>query len=127
MLRLLAWTTTPYIGLLIFLVPPGLFVFGLLLIPLWRMAEATKTTATRGAAGELSSHRGDKILVTPATRTTRKTPPRPTGCSLRSADATWWQRSVGIHGRHLADAARIRYISTEPPAPDYPGGVLHRR
>ena len=25
-----------------------------------------------------------------------------------------WQGSVGIHGRHLADMARIRYISTDP-------------
>ena len=25
-----------------------------------------------------------------------------------------WQGSVGIHGRHLTDKARIRYISTDP-------------
>ena len=25
-----------------------------------------------------------------------------------------WQGSVGIHGHHLVDGARIRYISTDP-------------
>jgi hypothetical protein len=25
-----------------------------------------------------------------------------------------WQGSVGIHGHHLADTVRIRYVSTDP-------------
>ncbi len=47
----------PYIGLLVFLILPGIFVLGLLLIPLGIWLRRRKLRASGTAAGSLSRHR----------------------------------------------------------------------
>jgi hypothetical protein len=56
---------------------------------------------------------GDKFLVNTSYKDDEKNTPQ-TDVLLLKVGGRTWQGSVGIHGRHLADAARIRYISTDP-------------
>jgi NapC/NirT cytochrome c family, N-terminal region len=55
---------------------------------------------------------GDKFLVNTSYKDDEKNTPQ-TDVLLLKVGGHGWQGSVGIHGRHLADAARIRYISTD--------------
>ncbi len=66
---------------------------------------------------------GDKFLVNTSYKDDEKNTPQ-TDVLLLKVGGRTWQGSVGIHGHHLADNARIRYISTDPerqtiPAVDY--------
>jgi hypothetical protein len=55
---------------------------------------------------------GDKFLVNTSYKDDEKNTPQ-TDVLLLKVGGRTWQGSLGIHGRHLADAARIRYISTD--------------
>jgi hypothetical protein len=55
---------------------------------------------------------GDKFLVNTSYKDDEKNTPQ-TDVLLLKVGGRTWQGSVGIHGRHLADATRIRYISTD--------------
>jgi hypothetical protein len=56
---------------------------------------------------------GDKFLVNTSYKEDEKNTPQ-TDVLLLKVGGRTWQGSVGIHGHHLADGARIRYISTDP-------------
>ena len=56
---------------------------------------------------------GDKFLVNTSYKDDEKNTPQ-TDVLLLKVGGRTWQGSVGIHGRHLADTTRIRYISTDP-------------
>src|ERR1700752_1066294 len=56
---------------------------------------------------------GDKFLVNTSYKDDEKNPPQ-TDVLLLKVGGRNSQGSVGIHGHHLADTARIRYISTDP-------------
>ena len=56
---------------------------------------------------------GDKLLVNTSYKEDEKNTPQTDVLVLKVGGPTW-QGSVGIHGHHLADNARIRYISTDP-------------
>jgi hypothetical protein len=55
---------------------------------------------------------GDKFLVNTSYKDDEKNTPQTDVLVLKVGGITW-QGSVGIHGHHLADNARIRYISTD--------------
>jgi hypothetical protein len=55
---------------------------------------------------------GDKLLVNTSYKDDEKNTPQ-TDVLLLKVGGRTWQGSVGIHGRHLADSVRIRYISTD--------------
>jgi hypothetical protein len=55
---------------------------------------------------------GDKFLVNTSYKEDEKNTPQTDVLVLKVGGITW-QGSVGIHGHHLADNARIRYISTD--------------
>jgi hypothetical protein len=55
---------------------------------------------------------GDKFLVNTSYQDDEKNTPQ-TDVLLVKVGGRTWQGPVGIHGRHLADATRIRYISTD--------------
>src|SRR5450759_441357 len=55
---------------------------------------------------------GDKFLVNKSYKDDEKNTPQTDVLVLKVGGITW-QGSVGIHGHHLADNARIRYISTD--------------
>ena len=55
---------------------------------------------------------GGKFLVNTSYKDDEKNTPQKDVLLLKVGGRTW-QGSVGIHGRHLADNARIRYISTD--------------
>jgi NapC/NirT cytochrome c family, N-terminal region/Cytochrome c7 and related cytochrome c len=55
---------------------------------------------------------GDKFLVNTIYKDNEKNTPQ-TDVLLLKVGGRTWQGSVGIHGHHLADNARIRYISTD--------------
>ncbi len=55
---------------------------------------------------------GDKFLVNTSYKDDEKNTPQ-TDVLLLKVGGRTWQGSVGIHGRHLADGARIHYISTD--------------
>jgi hypothetical protein len=55
---------------------------------------------------------GDKFLVNTSYKDDEKNTPQ-TDVLLLKVGGRTWQGSVGIHGRHLADTTRIRYISTD--------------
>ncbi len=55
---------------------------------------------------------GDKFLVNTTYKDDEKNTPQ-TDVLLLKVGGRTWQGSVGIHGRHLADTTRIRYISTD--------------
>ena len=55
---------------------------------------------------------GDKFLVNTGYKDDEKNTPQ-TDVLLLKVGGRTWQGSVGIHGHHLADNARIRYISTD--------------
>jgi NapC/NirT cytochrome c family, N-terminal region len=55
---------------------------------------------------------GDKFIVNTSYKDDEKNTPQ-TDVFLLKIGGRTWQGSVGIHGRHLADSARIRYISTD--------------
>jgi hypothetical protein len=55
---------------------------------------------------------GDKLLVNTSYKDDEKNTPQ-TDVLLLKVGGRTWQGSVGIHGHHLADNARIRYISTD--------------
>jgi hypothetical protein len=55
---------------------------------------------------------GDKFLVNTSYKEDEKNTPQ-TDVLLLKVGGRSWQGSVGIHGHHLADNARIRYISTD--------------
>jgi nitrate/TMAO reductase-like tetraheme cytochrome c subunit len=55
---------------------------------------------------------GDKVLVNTSYKDDEKNTPQ-TDILLLKVGGRTWQGSVGIHGHHLADNARIRYISTD--------------
>ncbi|HVI10986.1 MAG TPA: NapC/NirT family cytochrome c [Candidatus Binatia bacterium] len=56
---------------------------------------------------------GDKLLVNTSYKDDEKNTPQ-TDVFLLKVGGRSWQGSVGIHGHHLADNAKIRYISTDP-------------
>jgi NapC/NirT cytochrome c family, N-terminal region len=56
---------------------------------------------------------GDKFLVNTSYKDDEKNTPQTDVLLLKIGGRTW-QGNVGIHGHHLADNARIRYISTDP-------------
>jgi len=56
---------------------------------------------------------GDKVLVSTSYKDDEKNTPQ-TDVLLLKVGGRTWQGSVGIHGHHLAEGARIRYISTDP-------------
>jgi hypothetical protein len=56
---------------------------------------------------------GDKFVVNTSYKDDEKNTPQ-TDVFLLKVGGRSWQGSVGIHGRHLADNARIRYISIDP-------------
>src|SRR6202521_2902722 len=56
---------------------------------------------------------GDKLLVRTNYKEDEKNTSQ-TDVLLLKVGGRTWQGSVGIHGPHLADNARIRYISTDP-------------
>lgn len=56
---------------------------------------------------------GDKFLVNTSYKDDAKNTPQ-TDVLLLKVGGRTWQGSVGIHGRHLADTTRIRYVSTDP-------------
>jgi len=55
---------------------------------------------------------GDKFLVKTNYKEDEKNTPVTTALLLKVGGRTW-QGSVGIHGRHLDDGSRIRYLSTD--------------
>ena len=55
---------------------------------------------------------GDKFLVNTSYKDDEKNTPQ-TDVLLLKVGGRTWQGSVGIHGHHLSDNARIRYISTD--------------
>ena len=55
---------------------------------------------------------GDKFLVNTSYKDDEKNSPQ-TDVLLLKVGGRTWQGLVGIHGHHLADKARIRYISTD--------------
>jgi len=55
---------------------------------------------------------GDKFVVNTSYKEDEKNTPQ-TDVFLMKVGGRTWQGSVGIHGRHLADSARIQYISTD--------------
>jgi hypothetical protein len=55
---------------------------------------------------------GDKFLVNTSYKEDEKNTPQ-TDVLLLKVGGSTWQGSVGIHGHHLADSARIHYISTD--------------
>ncbi len=55
---------------------------------------------------------GDKFLVNTSYKDDEKNTPQ-TDVLLLKVGGSTWRGSVGIHGHHLADNARIRYISTD--------------
>jgi hypothetical protein len=55
---------------------------------------------------------GDKVLVNTSYKDDEKNTPQ-TDVLLLKVGGRTWQGSVGIHGHHLADNTRIRYISTD--------------
>ena len=55
---------------------------------------------------------GDKLLVNTSYKDDEKNTPQ-TDVLLLKVGGRTWQGSVGIHGHHLADNVRIRYISTD--------------
>jgi len=55
---------------------------------------------------------GDKLLVNTSYKDDEKNTPQ-TDVLLLKVGGRTWQGSVGIHGHHLADNARIRYIATD--------------
>jgi hypothetical protein len=55
---------------------------------------------------------GDKFLVNTSYKDDEKNTPQKDVLLVKVGGRTW-QGSVGIHGRHLADNARIQYISTD--------------
>jgi len=55
---------------------------------------------------------GDKFLVNTSYKDDEKNTPQ-TDVFLMKVGGRSWQGSVGIHGHHLADGVRIRYISTD--------------
>ncbi|MGB9233190.1 MAG: NapC/NirT family cytochrome c [Terriglobales bacterium] len=55
---------------------------------------------------------GDKFLVNTSYQDDEKNTPQ-TDVFLMKVGGRTWQGSVGIHGHHLADGVRIRYISTD--------------
>lgn len=55
---------------------------------------------------------GDKMLVNTSYKDDEKNTPQTDVLLLRVGGRTW-QGSAGIHGHHLSDHARIRYISTD--------------
>ncbi len=55
---------------------------------------------------------GDKFLVNTSYKDDEKNTPQTDVLVLKVGGRTW-QGSVGIHGHHLSDSARIRYISTD--------------
>ena len=56
---------------------------------------------------------GDKFLVNTSYKDDEKNTAQ-TDVLLLKVGGRTWQGSVGIHGHHLADSAKIRYISTDP-------------
>ncbi|HEV3308782.1 MAG TPA: NapC/NirT family cytochrome c [Candidatus Sulfotelmatobacter sp.] len=56
---------------------------------------------------------GDKFLVNKSYKDDEKNTQQ-TDVLLLKVGGRTWQGSVGIHGHHLADNAKIRYISTDP-------------
>src|SRR6202166_2955234 len=56
---------------------------------------------------------GNKFLVNTSYKDDEKNTPQTDVLLLKIGGRTW-QGNVGIHGHHLADNARIRYISTDP-------------
>jgi hypothetical protein len=56
---------------------------------------------------------GDKLLMNTSYKDDEKNTPQ-TDVLLLKVGGRTWRGSVGIHGHHLADGARIRYISTDP-------------
>jgi hypothetical protein len=68
---------------------------------------------------------GDKLLVNTSYKDDEKNTPQ-TDVLLLKVGGRTWQGSAGIHGHHLADNARIRYIATDTdrqtiPVVDYTG------
>jgi len=55
---------------------------------------------------------GDKFLVNTSYKEDEKNTPQ-TDVFLMKVGGRTWQGSLGIHGHHLADGVRIRYISTD--------------
>lgn len=55
---------------------------------------------------------GDKFIVKTNYRDDEKNTPETTALVLKIGGRTW-QGSVGIHGRHLDEGSRIRYIATD--------------
>ena len=55
---------------------------------------------------------GDKFLVNTSYKDDEKNTPQ-TDVFLMKVGGRTWQGSLGIHGHHLADGVRIRYISTD--------------
>jgi hypothetical protein len=55
---------------------------------------------------------GDKFLVSTSYKDDEKNTSQ-TNVLLLKVGGRTWQGSVGIHGHHIADSARIRYISTD--------------
>lgn len=55
---------------------------------------------------------GDKFLVNTSYKDDEKNTPQ-TDVLLMKVGGRTWQGNVGIHGRHLTDYARIRYIATD--------------
>jgi NapC/NirT cytochrome c family, N-terminal region len=55
---------------------------------------------------------GDKFVVKTTYKDDEKNTPQTTVLLVKVGGRTW-QGGVGIHGRHLNDASRIRYISTD--------------
>jgi len=56
---------------------------------------------------------GDKFVVNTSYKDDEKNTPQ-TDVFLLKVGGRTWQGSMGIHGRHLADSARIRYVATDP-------------
>ncbi len=56
---------------------------------------------------------GDKLMVHTSYKDDEKNTPQTDVVLLKLGGRTW-QGMVGIHGHHLSDGARIRYISTDP-------------
>ncbi len=55
---------------------------------------------------------GDKFIVKTSYKEDEKNTPETTALVVKIGGRTW-QGSVGIHGRHLDEGSRIRYISTD--------------
>jgi len=55
---------------------------------------------------------GDKFIVKTSYRDDEKNTPQTTALVVKIGGRTW-QGSVGIHGRHLDEGSRIRYIATD--------------